>query len=92
MAGANTILKMFLLELFAQFSVYDSSSYDIFVSILSRQIVFIYDEFYSDISYLTKVRWGCRDVMVKAMESGIVVSEFELQSRYYSHFRTLGKI
>ena len=31
--------------------------------------------------------------MVKAMDSGIVVSEFELQSRYYVHFRayTLGK-
>ena len=31
--------------------------------------------------------------MVKAMDCGIVVSEFELQSRYYFHFRsnTLGK-
>ena len=31
--------------------------------------------------------------MVKAMDSGIVVSEFELKSRYYVHFRTntLGK-
>ena len=31
--------------------------------------------------------------MVKAMDSGIVVREFELQSRYYVHFRanTLGK-
>ena len=27
-------------------------------------------------------------VMVKALEYGIVVSEFELQSRYYVHFRT----
>ena len=26
--------------------------------------------------------------MVKAMDSGIVVSQFELQSRYYVHFRT----
>ena len=26
--------------------------------------------------------------MVKAMEAGIVVSEFELQSRYYVHIRT----
>ena len=25
--------------------------------------------------------------MVKAMDCGIVVSEFVLQSRYYSHFR-----
>ena len=31
--------------------------------------------------------------MVKAIDSGIVVSEFVLQSRYYIHFRanTLGK-
>ena len=37
---------------------------------------------------------GCpRGVMVKAMDCGIVVREFELQSRYYAHFRanTLGK-
>ena len=31
---------------------------------------------------------GARGVMVKAMDCGIVVSEFELQSRYYVHFRT----
>ena len=31
---------------------------------------------------------GCpRSVMVKAMDCGIVVSEFVLQSRYYVHFR-----
>ena len=29
-----------------------------------------------------------RVVMVKAMDYGIVVSEFEIQSRYYVHFRT----
>ena len=37
---------------------------------------------------------GClRGVMVKAMDYGIVVREFVLQSRYYVHFRanTLGK-
>ena len=37
---------------------------------------------------------GCpRGVMVKAMDCGIVVSEFELQLLYYVHFRanTLGK-
>ena len=28
------------------------------------------------------------DVMVKALDWGIVVREFELQSRYYVHFRT----
>ena len=34
-----------------------------------------------------------RGVMVKAIDCGIVVSGFELQSRYYVHFRTntLGK-
>ena len=38
--------------------------------------------------------WGCpRGVLVKAMDCGIVVHEFVLQSRYYVHFRanTLGK-
>ena len=36
--------------------------------------------------------YPCR-VMVKAMDCGIVVSEFVLQSRYYFNFRanTLGK-
>ena len=37
---------------------------------------------------------GCpRGVMVKAIDYGIVVSKFVLQSRYYIHFRanTLGK-
>ena len=37
---------------------------------------------------------GCpRVVTVKAMDSGIVIREFVLQSRYYVHFRanTLGK-
>ena len=40
------------------------------------------------------LRQGCpRGVMVKAMNCGIVVREFVLQSRYYVHFRanTLGK-
>ena len=31
---------------------------------------------------------GPRGVMVKAMDYGIVVSEFVFQSRYYVHFRT----
>ena len=37
--------------------------------------------------------WGPRGVMVKAMDCGIVVSEFELKTCYYVHFRanTLGK-
>ena len=37
---------------------------------------------------------GCpRGVIVKAMDCGIVVSEFVLQARYYVHFwaNTLGK-
>ena len=35
-----------------------------------------------------KARHGCpRGVMVKAMNCGIVVREFVLQSRYYVHFR-----
>ena len=37
---------------------------------------------------------GCpRGVMVKAMDCGIIVSEFVLQLRYYVHFQanTLGK-
>ena len=37
---------------------------------------------------------GClRGVMVKAMDCGIIVREFVLQSRYYVHFlaNTLGK-
>ena len=29
-----------------------------------------------------------RGVMVKAVDCGFVVSKFELQSRYYVHFRT----
>ena len=37
--------------------------------------------------------WCLRGVMVKAMNCWVVVSGFELQSRYYVHFRTntLGK-
>ena len=41
-----------------------------------------------------KLCGGCpRGVMVKAMDFGTVVSEFELQLHYYVHFRTntLGK-
>ena len=39
------------------------------------------------------IRGYPRGVMVKAMDHGIVVREFVLQSRYYVHFRanTLGK-
>ena len=40
------------------------------------------------------ILWGCpRGVMVKAMDCGIIVSEYVLQSLYHVHFRanTLGK-
>ena len=46
------------------------------------------------IQILYPVLGGCpRSVMVTAMDCGIVVREFEPQSRYYVHFRanTLGK-
>ena len=45
------------------------------------------------ICHKTQTTSGCpRGVMVKAMDCGIVVREFVLQSRYYVHFRanTLG--
>ena len=43
--------------------------------------------------YTNASGWCLRGVMVKSMDCGIVVSEFELQSPYYVHFRidTLGK-
>ena len=43
---------------------------------------------------VSSIPGGCpRAVMVKAMDCGIVVSEFVLQLRYYVHFQanTLGK-
>ena len=46
------------------------------------------------ICHETQPNRGCpRGVMVKAIDSGIVVREFVLQSRYYFHFRAnaLGK-
>ena len=48
----------------------------------------------SQLTCIKHLLWGCpRGVMVKAMNCGIVVREFVLQSRYYVHFRanTLGK-
>ena len=44
--------------------------------------------------YIMEKERGCpRGVMVKALDCGIVVGEFELQSRYYINFWTnnLGK-
>ena len=43
---------------------------------------------------IRKIVSGCpRGVMVKAMDCGIIVGEFVLQSRYYVHIRanTIGK-
>ena len=54
----------------------------------SLEVLFIY------LSIYLSIYGGCpRGVMVKAMDCGIVVSEFVLQSRYYVHFQanTLGK-
>ena len=64
--------------------------------------IYIYIYIYIQSQYLLKTSEllalrlfrGCpRGVMVKAMDCGIVVSEFVLQSRYYVYFRanTLGK-
>ena len=49
---------------------------------------------HSSIQVILLILRGCpRGVMVKAMDCGIVVHEFVLQSRYYVHFRanTLGE-
>ena len=58
---------------------------------LYKCIVLILHLFYAKIFFFK----GCppRGVMVKAVDCGIVVREFVLQSRYYIHFRanTLGK-
>ena len=52
----------------------------------------IYIYIYMDLT-LNNLQRCPRGVMVKAMNCGIVVREFVLQSRYYVHFRanTLGK-
>ena len=61
------------------------------------QLMWEKDVWKEDVSKKRYLCWdmlGCpRGVMVKAMNSGIVVREFVLQSRYYVHFRanTLGK-
>ena len=41
------------------------------------------------IPFLINTGGGPRGVMVKAMDCGIVVSEFVLQSRYYVHFQEI---
>ena len=55
-----------------------------------------YSATYDQVSFsvIDKTMWGCpRGVMVKAMDFGIVVIEFELQLLYYLHIlaNTLGK-
>ena len=55
---------------------------------------FIYDQLFLVLDLHSVTQGGCpRGVMVKAVDCGIVVREFVLQSRYYIHFRanTLGK-
>ena len=49
---------------------------------------------HAQIRTYTRYMKGCpRDLLVKTLDHGIIVSEFELQTRYYVHFRTntLGK-
>ena len=72
---------------------------------IGQGMSFLLHDRVSPFGFLCKVGWnaysgrfhkerGCpRGLMVKAMDCGIVVSEFELQLRYYVHFRenTLGK-
>ena len=59
----------------------------------NKKVIFFYLIFYRFTFITTKIKGCPRGVMVKAMDCGIVVSEVELQSRYYVHFRanTLGK-
>ena len=68
----------------------DSSIYLYLIIILLYTVPFNINEYVPFI----KNTGGCpRGVMVKAMDSGIVIREFVLQLRYYVHFRanTLGK-
>ena len=74
-----------------------------FLSVLSLNVAFIkiwtsrcdlLFESTDDGIIVKKIFGGCpRGVMVKAMDCGIVVREFVLQSHYYVHFQanTLGK-
>ena len=57
------------------------------------ECVWIYMYMYSYWRQLNFIGGGCpRGVMVKAMDCGIVVSEFKLQSRYYVHKYPWGKV
>ena len=49
----------------------------------------MYTHTHTHIYIYLKMYGGCsRGEMVKALDCGIVANEFELQSRYYVHFRT----
>ena len=61
-------------------------------SVSPQPMILVFETVYYDTA-VQNVGEYPHGVMVKAMDCGIVVSEFELQSRYYVHFRanTLGK-
>ena len=80
-------------------SFFNSLAWSRYLSFFSFIIIIIIEEFclqFFDVNILLyhMYIYGCpRGVMVKALNCGIVVREFVLQSRYYVHFRanTLGK-
>ena len=63
------------------------------MSLYKNACVYIYIYIYTHTHINTYRRGYPRGKMVKAMDCGIVIHEFVLQSRYYVHFRTntLGK-
>ena len=70
------------------------SERNITTEVRTRCLAFTHFIQYATRTHPTIFNNGCpRGVMVKAMNCGIVVREFVLQSRYYVHFRanTLGK-
>ena len=68
------------------------ASYKLFFdrSIIQYNTSFTRSIFLSSISEDTGHHIISGGVMVKALDCGIVVREFELQSRFYVHFRTKG--
>ena len=75
----------FFAVLLARLPAYLSIYLSISVCTLSIYLS-IYPIFIIYLPALIDSKKGCpRDVMVKTMDCGIVVSEFELQSRYYVH-------
>ena len=73
----------------SRFSIFRNSC----LSLRGRFHMCFYLEYFSLFRDILSLRGCPRGVMVKAMDCGIVVHEFVLQSRYYVHFRanTLGK-